>query len=62
MLGRYEQANAAMKQALSNYEEGWLSIRYSLVFLDRVFEIEKFFVSHASSLILTALLLHDALP
>ena len=42
-LGRYKQANAALKQARSRYGEGWLSRRYGLSFLDRVFEIEKFF-------------------
>jgi hypothetical protein len=50
-LGRYEQANATMKQSLSGSGEGWRSIRYGLVFVDRVFEMEKCFASHASLLI-----------
>jgi len=50
-LGRYKEANAALKQARSRYGEGWLSRRSGLSFLDRVIEVEKFFAGEDKTLL-----------
>ena len=50
-LGRDEQATAYLKRARSHYGEGWLSRRYGLIFLERVFEIERSFAGEDRTLL-----------